>query len=184
MSRSAGADERVEDAIAQAVIGDVADDAPHDFLALVGRSAEAERVTNRLLQQSVDRARANGHSWAAIGEVLGMSRQAAQQRFGTTRSSPPAEADERWLGPVTAFDEMAELAVAGRRGWHTVEAGFLSHRMVRTDTQWEHRRVLWRAPASRLARDGWQIGCRAFPWLYLVRDTGLPVPSDAAELEA
>lgn len=34
------------------------------------------------LRQAVDAARSNGKSWAAIGAVLGVSRQAAQERFG------------------------------------------------------------------------------------------------------
>lgn len=179
MHRHADPDPSFEDAIASAVLGEVADDDPQDFLALVARSAEAERVTKQLLQQSVDSARAVGHSWAALGRVLEMSRQAAQQRFGAA-APPTTDDDERWLGPVTAFDELAELELAGRLGWHTVQAGFLRHRMVRTDTQWEHRRVLWRGPAARITRDGWQVGCRAFPWLYLIRDTGRPIEADPA----
>jgi len=180
MSRRPDPDSSFEDTIAHAVLGDVGDDVPHDFLALVARSAEAERVTKQLLQQSVDSARAVGHSWAALGSVLGMSRQAAQQRFGAAQAPSSLDDDERWLGPVTTFDELAELALAGRLGWHTVQAGFLRHRMVRTATQWEHRRVLWRGPASRVALDGWRIGCRAFPWLYLIRDTGCPIEPDHA----
>jgi hypothetical protein len=46
--------------------------------------------------------------------------------------------------------------------------------MVRTGTQWEHRRLLWPQSIKGSLRDGWQIGCRAFPWIYLIRDTGLP----------
>ena len=84
---------------------------------------------------------------------------------------------------MTAFDEMEELAIAGRLGWRTVSAGLLRHRVVRTDTQWEHRRVLWRKAPSSYEQDGWQMGCRAFPWLYLVRDTGLPVASGLAVLQ-
>ena len=80
----------------------------------------------------------------------------------------------RWLGPVTAFDELPELELAGRLGWHTVEAGMLCHRMVRTDTQWEHKRVVWPGSLARNEREGWQIGCRAFPWVYLIRDLGVP----------
>lgn len=145
---------------------------PTDHLAIVARAAEADVVVRALLRQSVVAARAHGHSWAAIGEVLGLTRQAVQQRFGAA----PLEADPetRTLGPVTAFDEMRELELAGRQGWHTVGAGMLTHTMVRTDTQWEHRRVVWRRAAASYERDGWQIGCRAFPWLYLVRDLGLP----------
>jgi len=35
------------------------------------------------LRHRVAVARRNGHSWAAIGLMLGITRQAAQQRFGT-----------------------------------------------------------------------------------------------------
>lgn len=35
-----------------------------------------------LQEQAVDMARANGASWAHIGQMLGTSRQNAQQRFG------------------------------------------------------------------------------------------------------
>lgn len=175
MSRHVEPVQSFEDSIANAVLGAVGDEGPDDFLSLVARSAEAERLTKQLLQQSVDSARATGHSWAALGGALGMSRQAAQQRFGTAPSPLTIDDNERWLGPVTAFDEMAELALAGLLGWHTVQAGFLRHRMVRTDTAWEHRRVLWRGSSSSVVRDGWNVGCRAFPWVYLVRDTGRPV---------
>ncbi|GAA3696109.1 hypothetical protein GCM10022204_10090 [Microlunatus aurantiacus] len=145
-----------------------------DPLGVVSRVVEAEDVVRDLLRQSVLAARAAGCSWAAIGAELGMSRQAAQQRFGGTAAGAPTDDHERWLGPVTAFDELPELALAGRLGWHTVEAGMLKHRMVRTDTQWEHKRVVWPGSPARNGRDGWQIGCRAFPWVYLIRDTGLP----------
>lgn len=160
------------DALGRAIL-DGAD--PGDELALVRRTAAADEATTLLLHQAVSAARAGGHSWTAIGATLGLTRQAAQQRFGRAGDAVPAgDSEERWLGPVTAFDEMAELEIAGRLGWHTVEAGLLRHRMVRTGTQWEHRRVLWSGSLNRYARDGWQLGCRAFPWVYLVRDTGLP----------
>ena len=146
-----------------------------EHLALIGAAARAEGEARAILQRSVAAARAGGASWAAIGAELGMSRQAAQQRFGAVveTSAAPASGDERWLGPVTAFDEMAELDAAGRMGWRTVEAGMLSHRMVRTDTQWEHRRIFWRSSLAAEERDGWRVGCRAFPWIYLVRDRGV-----------
>ncbi|MDQ6527236.1 hypothetical protein RB608_26720 [Nocardioides sp. LHD-245] len=152
-----------------------------DPLALVRRTADADAVTGELLQQAVHAARAGGHSWSAIGGVLGLTRQAAQQRFGresaTGDPDGPDGPEERWLGPVTAFDEMQELELAGRLGWHTIGAGLLRHRMVRTATRWEHKRVVWTGGLSRYERAGWQVGCRAFPWVYLVRDTGEPAPS-------
>ncbi len=183
------ADEELADRLAAAVLTDAAPaDAvltetgthePADHLALIDRCADAERITRELLRQAVDAARSAGHSWTAIGARLGMSRQAAQQRFGGAARDPES-ADQRWLGPVTAFDEMDELAIAGRLGWHTVEAGILRHRMVRTDTQWEHRRLLWPSSPKSLVRDGWQIGCRMFPWIYLIRDLGVPPEEEAS----
>lgn len=151
-------------------------DRPADHLAIVHRAAEAHGVTRDLLQRSVTAARGSGHSWAAIGEVLGLTRQAAQQRFGPI-TEDALDPDVRWLGPVTAFDEMAELEIAGRLGWRTVDAGILKHKMIRTRTQWEHRRVVWHRPAASYEKEGWQVAVRAFPWLYLVRDTGRPAES-------
>ena len=160
-----------------------------DHLRLVRRAALAHEVSGELLQQAVTAARAGGQSWATLGQELGLSRQGAQQRFGgagrrTTAADDtdtdadteaPERRDERWLGPVTAVDELGELELAGQLGWHTVEAGMFRHRMVRTPTCWEHRRVLWTRTTSSYLVDGWQVGARAFPWLYLVRDTGRPV---------
>ncbi|GAA4109035.1 hypothetical protein GCM10022415_01970 [Knoellia locipacati] len=145
-----------------------------DPLVLVEHTASAEAAVRDLLSQAVGTARADGHSWAAIGAVLGMSRQAVQQRFGGRGGDDELEPEERWLGPVTAFDEMAELELAGRLGWHTIGVGMLRHRMVRTPHQWEHKRVLWSGSLTRWEKDDWVLGSRAFPWVYLVRDTGLP----------
>lgn len=149
-----------------------------DHLALVARAAAAEQASQELQRRAVTAARSAGISWAALGRELGMTRQAVQQRFGGRPESDAPEREgtgrERWLGPVTAFDEMPELELAGRMGWRTVGAEMLRHRMLQTDTQWEHRRVLWTRPVHHYETDGWQLGCRAFPWLYLVRDLHRP----------
>ena len=156
--------------------GEVDGSGEQDHLALLARTARAHAVTRDLLQQSVTAARSTGHSWAAVGEVLGLTRQAAQQRFGTVaKGAPVAEGpDTRWLGPVTAFDELPELELAGRKGWHTVGAAMLKHKMVRTPTPREHRRVIWNRPTKSYETDGWTVAVRAFPWIYLIRDLGIP----------
>ncbi|ANJ26671.1 hypothetical protein [Agromyces aureus] len=166
------------DAISRAVLDDAGVGAAETLSldahrSLIAASARADAEVRGILQRSVEAARAGGASWSVIGAELGMTRQAAQQRFGSVEA--PRGAAERWLGPVTAFDEMVELEAAGRAGWRTVEAGMLAHRMVYTGTQWEHRRVLWRSAPVADGADGWQVGCRAFPWIYLVRDLGIPV---------
>lgn len=174
-----GPEATLEQIIGGAIIGEGADGTgdggpgiPVDHLSIVDRASTAESIARELLQQAVSAARGAGHSWSAIGAQLGLSRQAVQQRFGS-RVTPDDTPAYRWLGPVTAFDELRELELAGRLGWHTVEAGMLRHRMIRTPTQWEHRRVLWTGPVRRHEQDGWQVGCRAFPWVYLVRDLGV-----------
>lgn len=155
-------------------------DEPGDHLAIVRRAAAAGHASHELLNQAVSAARGSGHSWTAIGVELGLSRQGAQQRFGS-REKVTDDPQYRWLGPVTAFDEMHELELAGRMGWHTVQAGLLRHKVVRTDTQWEHKRVVWAGTLRNLEQDGWQLGCKAFPWAYLVRDLHAPAvhPADA-----
>lgn len=185
--RRTGSHAALEQLIGQAIIGSDTDDLeqldpadPGDHLAIVSRAAAAEALARDLLKQAVSAARSSGHSWAAIGDQLGLSRQGVQQRFGTRTTTEDAS-ECRWLGPVTAFDELRELELAGRLGWHTVEAGMLRHKMIRTPTQWEHRRVVWTGPLRRHEQDGWQVGCRAFPWIYLIRDLGVPPERPPAE---
>jgi hypothetical protein len=51
-------------------------------LAAMTAARELAAATGEALQEAVDRARAAGHSWREIGDVLGTTRQAAFQRFG------------------------------------------------------------------------------------------------------
>lgn len=160
------------------------DEDAQDHLEIVRRTAQAAVDVEMLMHQAVHAARAAGHSWSTLGAELGMSRQAAQQRFGSRRGAADestASGEERWLGPVTAFDEMAELEIAGRQGWRTVGAGMLKHRVRRTDTQWEHRRVAWTGAVRGWEAEGWEVALRSFPWVYLVRDTGRPAEADRSD---
>ncbi|HEY4454766.1 MAG TPA: DUF3887 domain-containing protein [Pseudonocardiaceae bacterium] len=51
-------------------------------LAAVNAAKELARSVDAALRHTVDAARAAGHTWQEIGEVLGTTRQAAFQRFG------------------------------------------------------------------------------------------------------
>lgn len=51
-------------------------------LRLVAMTQVLTVAAESALQLAVDRARAAGHSWREVGEVLGTTRQAAFQRFG------------------------------------------------------------------------------------------------------
>ena len=64
-------------------------DDPAD-LRLIGLAPEDLERAKTGLAEAVAAARANGRSWGFIGLVLGISRQAAQQRFG--ESTPQTSA--------------------------------------------------------------------------------------------
>ncbi len=78
-------------------------DGRHEYLDAVAAARELAAASEAALQQAVDEARAAGHSWREVGNVLGTSRQAAFQRFGRpvdprtglamTRTLPPDAAD-------------------------------------------------------------------------------------------
>lgn len=51
------------------------------YLRHVREAADAADTAAENLRQAVAEARANGESWGTIGMALGVSRQAAQQRF-------------------------------------------------------------------------------------------------------
>jgi hypothetical protein len=114
-------------------------------LAAMAAARELSAATDAALQAAVDRARAAGHSWRGIGDVLGTTRQAAFQRFGRpldprtgetmTRAVPPglaeralaifaAHAEGRWEDVLAELDEnMRERIDADRMaaGWaHTI----------------------------------------------------------------
>jgi hypothetical protein len=52
------------------------------LLAALAPSERAAEALRGVLQRQVDILRGRGVSWAAIGEALGVSRQAAWERFG------------------------------------------------------------------------------------------------------
>src|SRR5271170_8016560 len=66
--------DRLADAVARS-----GSDLPLEALAA---ARDLSAAAGEALQQGVDRARAAGHSWREIGDVLGTTRQAAFQRFG------------------------------------------------------------------------------------------------------
>jgi hypothetical protein len=93
-------------------------------LDAVATARELSAASDAALQAAVDRARATGHSWREIGDVLGTSRQAAFQRFGhpvdprtgepMSRDVPPAAADRAveiftWHGEGRWEEILAEL---------------------------------------------------------------------------
>ena len=178
---------RIREAVAAAVTSGRADlverleTDPQSYLVLLEAAQVGATETTRLLREAVTSARNAGHSWEAIGGVLGISRQAAQQRFGG--DGPPAPGrNQKVLFPLTAFTEMAALEKAGREGWHLVDFGTLRHVVEASGQQWEHRRVPLAVGGRhrRLEDEGWQGVGSWLPWRYYKRPLGLP-PEPATE---
>ncbi|MET8809047.1 DUF3887 domain-containing protein [Streptomyces sp. NPDC004546] len=55
---------------------------PPDYLDLVRRSRDVDSMAEQLLKLCVQQSRDAGHTWQEIGDLLGVTRQAAFQRFG------------------------------------------------------------------------------------------------------
>jgi hypothetical protein len=90
-------------------------------LAAVTATNSLQRLVGDILHALVRQARAEGHTWSQIGELLGTSRQAAFQRFG----GPPREEGE----PMKALPDADEKAVAildhlMHKRWDRVRADF------------------------------------------------------------
>jgi hypothetical protein len=97
-----------------------------DGLTAVAEAREKARDADEALHRAVDGARARGHTWQEIGDVLGTSRQAAFQRFGRPVDPRTGEDMDRHtdLLPGAAERAVALLAdlVAGR--WADVRRDF------------------------------------------------------------
>ena len=99
--------------------------------AAVTRHGELTSQADQLLDHFVVAARECGCSWAQVGEVLGVTKQAAQQRHGRWRV--PRDLMQGWLGKrpglFQRFTERARAAVVEAVG----VAGELGHVSVGTE---------------------------------------------------
>ncbi|MWA04538.1 hypothetical protein F8568_029995 [Actinomadura sp. LD22] len=161
---------------------------PDAALLMVAASAVAAEEASRLLRQSITGARAAGHSWEVVGRLLGISRQAAQQRFGAAAAAakgavPDDGPTRRVLRPLHAFNEMEALEKEGRRGWHAVDYGYLFHLVEASPDKWEHRRLWWPSRRRRRALEerGWELIVPSdfdSPWAYYKRRLDEPADPD------
>jgi Clp amino terminal domain, pathogenicity island component len=90
--------------------------------AAVDVAAQYRALGDQVLDHFVGAARAGGESWTAIGQVLGVSKQGAQQRFTAARPAP--------IAPWPAGFGPAAQAVVARS---VDEARALGHRYVGTE---------------------------------------------------
>ncbi len=133
--------------------------------------ADEARLT---LHRWIDAARRADMSWSEIGETLGISKQAAQQRFRALGAPdgvvPSAEIVRTG---ATAFNEMRILAEEGRQGHELTGVGVLTLTFRTSDRLWEYcRRVGSGSDTARLAADGWQHVASYLPFHYYKRAVG------------
>lgn len=163
-----------------------------DFAEVIEAAHVAADEGQLALRRWVDAGRRAGMSWAEVGDVLGITKQAAQQRFrsdadaGATASHDLIEVR---LG-ATAFNEMRMLREEGLKGNELVRTGGLALVFRRSDRQWEHARLIAVSANTlmeRMSRDGWTYVSSWFPFHYFKRPLheaqGAP-SSDAGDLNA
>lgn len=97
---------------------------PDQRAGTVAQSAALRAVTERVVVAAVDQARARGISWQEIGDALGVTRQAAFQKYG--KPIDPRTGDLMNTTPLPAAPALAAETItalaAGR--WDAVRARF------------------------------------------------------------
>jgi len=90
----------------------------------IAATRSLETIVDDTLRALVEQARAGGHTWAEIGEVLHVSRQAAFQRFGGA-GRPTAEEVEIGVPVQNAVEHAVPVLEAFLDGrWDDVRATF------------------------------------------------------------
>ena len=100
--------------------------------------------------------------WSDIGATLGISRQAAQQRFAAEDNT--ADPDNiRILKNANAFNEMGLLKQEGEAGYHLIGFGPLTLKLMPSRNRWQHERTTsFNIEKTRvlMEKNGWTyVGC-------------------------
>jgi hypothetical protein len=143
-----------------------------DFGELIIAAHLAAEESRQALHRWVDAGRRASLSWAEIGGLIGISKQAAQQRFGGTERDSERGPDLIARTGATAFNELAIMMEEGRAGRELIGTGTLSLLFRQTDSCWEYRRVTALFPDSaraRLERGGWAYVSSWYPFHYFKR---------------
>jgi hypothetical protein len=142
------------------------------FLHLVDATRIAGEECAALQRSVVHQARRADNAWAAIGDRLGITRQAAQQRFAPESADQGNATGTRQVTGATAFNEMRRLEEEGAAGYHLVGFGPLFLTLQASDQPWEHRREVAlniEGKRARLEKAGWRYIGAWFPFHYFKR---------------
>ncbi len=104
-------------------------------LAALAAARDLAAAAGEAMQQAADQARAAGHSWREIGDVLGTTRQAAFQRFGhpvDPRTGAPMSTE---IAAGAADLAVAILASMAEGHWEEARRGFNAPMSERLDAK-------------------------------------------------
>jgi hypothetical protein len=91
--------------------------APPPYLDLVRNAQRARELAEQVLKLCVQQSRDAGHTWQEIGDLLGVSRQAAFQRFGKPidpRTGVPMDKTVRMADAAERAVEIVTAVLDGR----------------------------------------------------------------------
>ncbi len=93
-------------------------------LEALAAARDLSAAAGEALQQAVDRARAAGHPWREIGDVLGTTRQAAFQRFGHPVDPRTGEPMSTEIAPGAADRAVIIFADLAEGRWEEARQDF------------------------------------------------------------
>ncbi len=100
----------LEDQIAALTDGASSLLASPDYLDLVSRAQGLGELAEQLLRLCVQQCRDAGHTWQEIGDLLGVTRQAAFQRFGKPLDPRTGEPMDKTVHMTDAAERAIEIA--------------------------------------------------------------------------
>ena len=86
--------------------------APPSYLDLVRNALRAHQLAEQVLKVCVQQSRDAGHTWQEIGDLLGVTRQAAFQRFGKPIDPRTGEPMDKTVRMADAAERAVEIVTA------------------------------------------------------------------------
>lgn len=142
------------------------------LLRLIDATSESAEVCSQLQRAAVHQARRSDIPWSEIGLVIGITRQAAQQRFAPEEPPELAAENAKRISGANAFNEMQILETEGKAGYHLIGFGPHFLTVLASKKVWEHRRLYSLNIANKriqMEAEGWIYVGSWFPFHYFKR---------------
>ncbi len=156
-------------AFVEKMLGRFTGDQQRQYRPVIEAASIAADEARATLHHWVEAGRRAGMSWNEIGTLLGVSKQAAQKRFGA------GEAEAAPFGTIaialgtTARTEDEHLAIEGEAGRELIGADAAHLRFRQTQQRWEHLRSVGPVAEDEGQAGGWIPAARWFVFEYYKR---------------